>query len=204
MTLASHIKHIMRLLAIKHRGQGSWKLTVPAVQEFSDDSSTARGPGVGAVDLNESGRHHVVVLQFPKHVLTGPHIVVWHVEHMSCREGMSCQMSFMNALYFYLWHYKKHYSTNVYWMVYGVGSPSSWAVVKAEGRPSSSITEQLLLGSHMVPTSAMPRVSQVEAPHRSCVQYFALVNLCGSELEKKPEEHCPERTAIYYNLNLKF
>lgn len=46
--------------------------------------------------------------------------------------------------------------------------PSSWAVVKAEGRPSSSITEQLLFGSHMVPTSAMPRVSQVDAPHRSC------------------------------------
>ena len=46
--------------------------------------------------------------------------------------------------------------------------PSSWAVVKAEGSPSSSITEQLLLGSHMVPTSAMPRVSQVVAPHRSC------------------------------------
>lgn len=47
-------------------------------------------------------------------------------------------------------------------------SPSSWAVVKAEGSPSSSITEQLLLGSHMVPTSAMPSVSQVVAPHRSC------------------------------------
>lgn len=46
--------------------------------------------------------------------------------------------------------------------------PSSWAVVKAEGSPSSSMTEQLLLGSHMVPTSAMPRVSQVVAPHRSC------------------------------------
>lgn len=49
-------------------------------------------------------------------------------------------------------------------------SPSSWAVVKAEGRPSSSITEQLLFGSHMVPTSAMPRVSQVEAPQRSCTK----------------------------------
>lgn len=46
--------------------------------------------------------------------------------------------------------------------------PSSWAVVKADGSPSSSMTEQLLLGSHMVPTSAMPRVSQVVAPHRSC------------------------------------
>lgn len=46
--------------------------------------------------------------------------------------------------------------------------PSSWAVVKAEGNPSSSMTEQLRLGSHMVPTSAMPSVSQVVAPHRSC------------------------------------
>lgn len=45
--------------------------------------------------------------------------------------------------------------------------PSSWAVVKAVGKPSSSMTEQLLFGSHMVPTSAMPRVSQVVAPHRS-------------------------------------
>lgn len=46
--------------------------------------------------------------------------------------------------------------------------PSSWAVVKAEGSPSSSMTEQLRLGSHMVPTSAIPNVSQVVAPHRSC------------------------------------
>lgn len=45
--------------------------------------------------------------------------------------------------------------------------PSSWAVVKAEGRPSSSMTEQLLFGSHMVPTSAIPSVSQVVAPQRS-------------------------------------
>lgn len=49
----------------------------------------------------------------------------------------------------------------------GFSSPSSCAVVKAEGRPSSSMTEQLLLGSHMVPTSAIPRVSQVVAPQRS-------------------------------------
>lgn len=46
--------------------------------------------------------------------------------------------------------------------------PSSWAVVKAEGSPSSSMTEQLRLGSHMVPTSAIPSVSHVVAPHRSC------------------------------------
>lgn len=45
--------------------------------------------------------------------------------------------------------------------------PSSWAVVKAEGKPSSSMTEQLLFGSHMVPTSAIPSVSQVVAPQRS-------------------------------------
>lgn len=58
----------------------------------------------------------------------------------------------------------------------GRSSPSSWAVVKAEGRPSSSITEQLLFGSHMVPTSAMPRVSQVEAPHRSCTKHKPQTN----------------------------
>lgn len=68
-----------------------------AVQEFSDDGSTARGPGAGAVDLNESGRHHVVVLQFPKHVLTGLHIVVWHVEYVSCRGVPRCQMSLIIA-----------------------------------------------------------------------------------------------------------
>lgn len=60
---------------------------MPTVQKFSDDGSTAGGPGAGAVDLNKCGRHHVVVLQFPKHVLTGLHIVVWHVEHVSYREG---------------------------------------------------------------------------------------------------------------------
>lgn len=63
---------------------------MPAVQEFSDDGSTAGGPGAGPVDLNEGGRHHVIVLQFPKHVLAGLHIVVWHVEHVSCREGRRC------------------------------------------------------------------------------------------------------------------
>lgn len=60
---------------------------MPAVQEFSDDGRTAEGPWAGAVDLNESGGHHVVVLKLPKHVLTRPHVVVWHVEHVSCRGG---------------------------------------------------------------------------------------------------------------------
>lgn len=81
----------------------------------------------------------------------------------------------LSWIYAYLWTFilrssGNHHRANVYWMVDGAGkthSPSSWAVVKADGRPSSSITEQLLFGSHMVPTSAMPRVSQVEAPHRS-------------------------------------
>lgn len=70
---------------------------MPAVQEFGDDGSTAGGPGAGAVDLNESGRHHVVVLQFPKHVLTGLHVVMRHVEHVSCRGGTRGQKSFVNA-----------------------------------------------------------------------------------------------------------
>lgn len=45
--------------------------------------------------------------------------------------------------------------------------PNSWAVVKAACKPSSSMTEQLLLGSHTVPTSAIPRVSHVWEPHKS-------------------------------------
>lgn len=45
--------------------------------------------------------------------------------------------------------------------------PNSWAVVKAACKPSSSMTEQLRLGSHTVPTSAIPRVSHVWEPHKS-------------------------------------
>lgn len=63
---------------------------MPAVQEFSDDGGAAGGPRAGAVDLDERGRHHVVVLQFPKHVLTGLHVVMWHVEHVSCGAGTTC------------------------------------------------------------------------------------------------------------------
>lgn len=92
----------------------SWKLTVAAVQEFSDDGSAAGGPRAGAVDLNEGRRHHVVVLQFPKYVLTSPHIVMWHVEHMSCREGTRRQTSFGNAwlLLSAIVHMHSHYGKN--------------------------------------------------------------------------------------------
>lgn len=69
---------------------------MPTVQKFSDDGSTAGGPGAGTFDLNECGRHHMVVLQFSKHILTGLHVVVRHVEHMPCQEERGCQMSFMN------------------------------------------------------------------------------------------------------------
>ena len=117
----------MRLFALKYWGQGQLTLTMPTVQKFSDDGSTAGGPGAGAVDLNKRGRHHVVVLQFPKHVLTGLHIVVGHIEHMSCREGERFQMSFMNTqkLLAGIVHMPSHYrdqsSTNVYLMMNGVG-----------------------------------------------------------------------------------
>lgn len=47
-------------------------------------------------------------------------------------------------------------------------SPSSCAAVKAACNPLSSITEQLLFGSHIVPTSATPRVSQLFWPQMSC------------------------------------
>lgn len=46
--------------------------------------------------------------------------------------------------------------------------PSSWAVVKAACKPSSSMIEQLRFRSQTVPTSAIPRVSHVLAPQRSC------------------------------------
>lgn len=45
--------------------------------------------------------------------------------------------------------------------------PISWATVKAAWRPSSSITAQLRSGAHMVPTSAIPRVSHEWCPHKS-------------------------------------
>lgn len=45
--------------------------------------------------------------------------------------------------------------------------PISWATVKAAWRPSSSITAQLRSGEHMVPTSAIPRVSHEWCPHKS-------------------------------------
>ena len=58
-----------------------------AVQEVSDDGGAAGRPGAGAVDLDESGRHHVVVLQLPKHLLTGLHVVMGHVEDVTWRGG---------------------------------------------------------------------------------------------------------------------
>lgn len=72
---------------------GVLKLTIAAVKEFGDDGSAAGGPRTGAIDLNEGGGHHVVVLQFPKYVCTGFDIVMWHVEHMSCGVGTTHQMS---------------------------------------------------------------------------------------------------------------
>lgn len=85
LALASHLlHHTTRLFVVKLTGQGSWKLTVATVKEFGDDGSAAGGPGAGTIDLNEGGRHHVIVLQFAKHVCAGLHIVVWHVEHVSC------------------------------------------------------------------------------------------------------------------------
>lgn len=59
-------------------------LTMPAVQEVGDDGSAAGRPGVGAVNLDERRRHHVVGSEFPKHLLTHFHIVMGHVEHVAC------------------------------------------------------------------------------------------------------------------------
>lgn len=57
---------------------------MPAVQEVSDDGSTAGGPGVGTVNLDERRGHHVVGLEFPKHLLAHFDIVMGHVEHVAC------------------------------------------------------------------------------------------------------------------------
>lgn len=62
------------------------------VKEFGDDGGTAGRPRTGAVDLNERGRHHVVVLQLPKHVGARLHVIVRHVEHMTC-----CGDKYMHA-----------------------------------------------------------------------------------------------------------
>lgn len=70
--------------AVCGQTRGSLELTMTTVQELGDDGCAAGRPGAGSIDLNESRRHHVVVLQFPEHVLTGFHVVVRHVEHMSC------------------------------------------------------------------------------------------------------------------------
>lgn len=57
---------------------------MPTVQKLGDDGSTARRPGTGAVYLNKRRGHHVVFLQLSKHIFTGLHVVMWHVEHMAC------------------------------------------------------------------------------------------------------------------------
>lgn len=60
-------------------------LTVPAVQEVSDDGGAAGRPGVGAVDLDERRGHHLVAPELPEHLLAHLHVVVGHVEHVACR-----------------------------------------------------------------------------------------------------------------------
>lgn len=59
-------------------------ITVSTVQVVRDNGSTAWWPGTSAVDSDQSGRHHVIVLQLAKHFLTCFNIIVWHIEDMSC------------------------------------------------------------------------------------------------------------------------
>lgn len=54
-----------------------------SVQEVCNDGCAAHRPGVGTVDLDQRGGHHVVVLELPKHLLAGIHIVMGHVENMA-------------------------------------------------------------------------------------------------------------------------
>lgn len=71
-----------------------------AVKELSDDGGAAGRPRTGAVDLNQRGRHHVVVLQFPKHVGARLHVIVRHVEHVSCcgAGGEKCRKADTNQV----------------------------------------------------------------------------------------------------------
>lgn len=54
-----------------------------SVQELGNDGGAAHRPGSAPVDLNQCRRHHVIVLQFPKYLLTCFHIVMGHVEDMT-------------------------------------------------------------------------------------------------------------------------
>lgn len=57
-----------------------------SVQELGNDGRTAHRPGSASVDLNQRGRHHVVVLKFPKYLLTRFHVVMGHVEDVAWGE----------------------------------------------------------------------------------------------------------------------
>lgn len=58
-------------------------LTMTSVQELSNDGSAAHRPRPAPVNLNQRWRHHVIVLQFPKYLITCLHIVMGHVEDMT-------------------------------------------------------------------------------------------------------------------------
>lgn len=61
-------------------------LTMPAVQELCNDSSTTRRPWAGAVYPDQCRWHHMIVLQLSKYILTCLHIIMGHVEYMACEE----------------------------------------------------------------------------------------------------------------------
>lgn len=88
--------------------------------------------------------------------------------------------------------FKNNSKNNVSWRrIAGVDWPSSCAAVKPAWRPLSSMTEQLLLGSHIVPTSATPSVLQSFCPQMSCSskqKTEMLVMVCGcSHFYRNPE-----------------
>lgn len=58
-----------------------------SVQELGNDGGAAHRPRPAPVDLNQRWRHHVIVLQFPKYLITRLHIVMGHVEDMTWRGG---------------------------------------------------------------------------------------------------------------------
>lgn len=58
-------------------------LTVPSIQELGEVHGTARGPGLGLVQVDEERGHHMVLAEGPKEPLAGFGVVMGHAEHMA-------------------------------------------------------------------------------------------------------------------------
>lgn len=141
---------------------GSYR-TVAVIQEIGDEAGAARGPHLaGGHRGHDRGHDAARGARGAVELRAVRRVVVRHAENVPCA-GTGPSAPPGGA-----------------WL--GMGalplcvspppprcSPSSWAAVRADCSPSSSTMAQLRSGSQAVPTSAMPRVSHVAAPHRSWV-----------------------------------